>query len=325
MVNVLVIPGGAGAIGIVDALKSKYNVVSADLDPFAPALLREDVTGYQLPPCAEENMYIRKISNIIIDEDIDVIIPGYDLDVTTISKRRQDLPDQVDYLLPTHEKIKMSDDTLKSVQLASEADVPIPETHENISEAISTGKNEFPLFVKPRESRGGRGAIRVSNKKELEYYFEKISEEWGRAIIQEYVPSSTGSMYLAGLLYDGDGELNSVFSSRSIRTNYSWGGGGVAAEPVKNTQIIEYAKSIVEEMGGWEGPINMEFLKDPREDAYKFVEINPRLWGYNYIATINGMNLPSKIVRMCMGETVQKEYSHSTDSVLLFDFDERID
>jgi len=324
MTNVLIVPGGAGSIGVTEALKDEYNLVAGDLDPFAPALLREEVTGYELPPVDEEDEYIQKLSDIITEEEIDVLIPSYDLDVTTVSKRRDNLPGRVNYLLPAHEKIRLSDDTLQSVRLAIDAEVPCPETYGSLDEAFSGMSADFPLFVKPRESRGGRGAMKVENEEELEWHFERISREWGSPVIQEYIPSSTGSMYMVGLLYDPDGNINSTFTSRSIRTNYSWGGGGVSAEPVENERIIEYAKSIVDEMGGWRGPINMEFLSDSRDNTYKFIEINPRLWGYNYIATINGMNLPSKIVRMCMGEYVEPQFTHSTDNVLLFDIDEVI-
>lgn len=322
MTNVLIVPGGAGSIGVAEALKDRYNVVAGDLNPCAPALLRKEVTGYELPPVDDEDKYIEKLSEIIAEEEIDVLIPSYDLDVTTVSKRRNDLPEDVEYLLPAHEKIQLSDDTLRSVKLAMEAGVPCPDTYATVDEAVSADSNDFPLFIKPRESMGGRGAMKVENIEELEWHFERIYREWGSPVIQEYIPSSTGSMYMVGLLYDTEGNINSTFTSRSIRTYYSWGGGGVSAEPVENEQIIDYAKSIVDEIEGWRGPINMEFLSDPRDDTYKFVEINPRLWGYNYIATINGMNLPSKIVRMCLGETVEPQYTHSSDNVLLFDFDE---
>lgn len=328
MVTVLVVPGGAGSIGIVESLLEVEDceVIAGDLDPHAPALLRDGVTGYELPRIDREDEYVARLGEIVELEDVDVLIPGYDLDVVAVSKRRDDIPDGVSYLLPDHEKIAITNDTLQSVHVAQRAGVPVPDTYGTLAEYRRAGAAgpDFPLFLKPRTSRGAKGATRVDTERELDYVFEHIAAQWNQPVVQEYIPAETGAMHVVGLLYDRGGNLNSSFVCHSLRTNFSWGGGGVVGEPVLKPELVEYATRVVDELGGWIGPINMEFLVDERDGTPTFMEINPRLWGYNYIATMNGMDLPRKIVRMCQGESVPPQQTYETDTVLMIDFDEVI-
>lgn len=325
--TVFIIPGGAGSIGIVESLLEveDYEVIVGDLDSYAPALLREGVTGYQLPRIDQKDEYIAALQSVVMSEDVDVILPGYDLDVVAVSKHREELPDRVSYLLPDHEKIAIANDTLRSVRAADRAGVRVPKTYASVAEFREAESDfDFPLFLKPRSSRGGKGASRVDTEDELEYVFEHIAAEWNQPVVQDYIPADTGAMHVVGLLYDQHGDLNSSFVCHSLRTNFSWGGGGVVGEPVVDEKLVNAARAVVDELGGWVGPINMEFLVDERDSTPTFMEINPRLWGYNYIATMNGMDLPRKIVRMCEGEPVSTQRTYDTENILMIDFDEDV-
>ena len=42
----------------------------------------------------------------------------------------------------------------------------------------------------------------------------------------------------------------------------------------------------------YHGLCEVEFIKDPRDGVYKFLEVNPRVWGWHTLALRAGVNLP---------------------------------
>lgn len=326
MINVLIVPAGAGSLGIIDALKEleDINIFAGDLSPYASGFLRDEVKQYMLPPVvSEEDKYISELISIVEEEKIDVLLPGYDYDVLAISKNLHKIGEKVSVLLPPYEKVEKAHNTWHSIEIVKDAGIPHPKCWRFESEEeIKASDFEFPLFVKPGKSMGGRGAYRVNSPSELIYRYRKVKEDYENPIIQEVIPGEVGSMHVVGLLYDKEGQINSSFVCHSLRTNFSWGGGGVVGEPVENERLVNYAQKIVRSMGGWKGPINMEFMIDPRDEKPKFIEINPRIWGYNYVATVNGINFPKRIVDICLDREVPPKFNYDLENILILDWDE---
>ena len=53
--------------------------------------------------------------------------------------------------------------------------------------------------------------------------------------------------------------------------------------------------------GPWHGLAAVE-LKRPTRDALPYLlEINPRMWGFGYLMTLAGLNIPALLVRMLAG------------------------
>lgn len=327
MATILVTPAGASSLGVIDALSAEtdHDLVAADASEFASGFRRDAVTGYVVSRLDEaEAAYIDRLADIIESESVDVLIPGADRDVLAVGRNRDRFQDAVELVLPPQERIETATDGLRSVRVAGDAGVTVPATYETPGDAEADGAS-FPLFVKPRREEGGRGARRVESWDELRFFYSRIDERIGTPVIQEHIPGGTGTMHVVGLLYDRDGRLTTSFTSRSLRTNFSWGGGGVVGQPVDRPELVGLATAIVNHLGGWVGPINMEFKYDVRDGTPTFIEINPRLWGYNHVATINGVNFPSRLVDICLGRDVNAVDGLGGDQVLLIDAVEEVE
>ena len=118
-------------------------------------------------------------------------------------------------------------------------------------------------------------------------------------------------------IYDSAGKRLASFMSRSIRTAYDWGGPALGGIPVKNTRLAELGRIVMEATGPHYGPVNVEFIHDARREDFVFLEVNPRYWGYSYLATAAGINFPDVVVRMIMGEQVAPMNEYRTDIVTL--------
>jgi predicted ATP-grasp superfamily ATP-dependent carboligase len=123
-------------------------------------------------------------------------------------------------------------------------------------------------------------------------------------LVQEFIPGPVGSMHLAGLLYNIEGRVVRRFSSRSIRTLYPSGGPATAGVSVYQPDMVAATERLVGLIGTWKGPLNAEWMLDPRDGKLKFIEINPRMWGYGYLATGAGLNFPAGIVALALGRDI---------------------
>lgn len=124
----------------------------------------------------------------------------------------------------------------------------------------------FPVFLKPRISRGSRGIRRISDKSQLEAYF--CLEEWGKqdVIVQEYLE---GMEYSVSVVVNNLNNLIAIVPKRIITKR----GITLCAVTEKNSQIEHLCKSIVEKLKPC-NPFNVQ-LKITAKGVQVF-EINPR-------------------------------------------------
>jgi biotin carboxylase len=93
---------------------------------------------------------------------------------------------------------------------------------------------------------------------------------------------------------------------RSSLTFYTWGGGGNAGAIVNDPEIESISRRIIQSVGGWQGPINLEFRRHVQSGKPYLIEANCRLNGYSYLTTMNGMNYPRAMLDLLVGSPATK-------------------
>ncbi len=71
---------------------------------------------------------------------------------------------------------------------------------------------------------------------------------------------------------------------------------------------IPEMKSIAEKflgLIGFYGIGEVEFMHDARDGQYKLIEMNPRVWGWHYLAVAAGVNLPYLLYQDMVGEKIE--------------------
>lgn len=306
--------GDAMGIAVIKALcchASGYLVYGGDADPLAPGLFDNRLQESVLLPKAKDPGYKETILSYCCDKSIDVFIPCSEAEIIEISRFREEFDSiKTKVLVPDYETLMKAADKSLTCQLAQRHGIPYPKTvavrresfHVDMESVLA--QMDFPLIVKPCRSQGAKGIEYVYQPSALAFELDRLLDKYGKLLVQELIPGKQGSMYLFGTVTDRTHQCKAVFNSRSLKTKFEFGGPAIAGESVRNERLTELGKRMVDALERWVGPLMIEFMLDPRDQEFKLIEINPRLWGYNYLATAAGINFPKLVVDLALGESV---------------------
>ncbi len=298
--NVLVLSATASAINYMKALGGRpdLRLFLTDASPYAAGLYGPDVTPLVVPRARDLAKYRDALDRIITEQRIDLLIPPSDHDVEGVMELlhtgwdppvKMFKPDYAVYRTLTHKANLMY--ALQRVGLRT---IPV---------YVSPDEVKYPAVVKPAREGGSKGVWIVHNRKELDDRLAILRPRFGDdLVLQEFIPGETGSIYVVLLLYGPDGRLHGEAASHSHLTFMTWGGGGNAGSLVNEPAVIEQAKEMVANLGGWRGPINLEFKRHSGTGDFYPLEVNCRLNGYSYLHTMNGMNFPAAVVDLVTGK-----------------------
>ena len=188
------------------------------------------------------------------------------------------------------------------MQMCSELNLPHPETYfvkdNNIAEL--SRNIQYPVILKPCIGSGSRGIRLIKNSNELVQKYPLIEKEYGKLIIQEYIPH--GGAFGVEMLFDSKG-LVCKFVHKRLREYPTSGGPSTYRISTTNKFMESVSYKLVQELN-WKGPVMVEFRVDSRDKIPKIMEVNGRYWGslrcsiaagvnfpkYHYISATNGEN-----------------------------------
>lgn len=302
-------PLGISVIKSLHQCEEKIQIYGGDADPLAPGLFDCRLEDTIIFPYANEQDYKQELLTFCEEKDIDVFIPGSEPEIIKMSKFKESLESvNTEKLIPNHQALMKAANKFSTIQLARKLNIPHPKTVRTESDEFDEDKIlnrlDFPLIIKPCRGRGAEGVEYFYKPDEFKAKVENILEEYNECLIQEVIPGKEGSMYAFGTIADKNHQLKTAFTSRSIKTKFEHGGPAIAGESVRSERVIELGKKIINSLKGWIGPAMVEFMLDPRDKNFKLMEINPRLWGYNYLATGAGINFPKLIVDLALNKEI---------------------
>jgi len=305
--------GGPAGFNCIRSLRESEidpKIVALDMDGLAAGLFHGADASYVVPPARDEG-FVLTLCRIIEREEVDVLIPTVDEEIRAlcIGHNLERIGETASFLLPDQDTASKALDKSETL-LACEAEgLPIPETAvaTDIGGAAARADDlGYPVVVKPSGSRGARGVSLVEGEGDLEAAFRGAEAEGGRTLIQEYVP---GPVYTVGTVLDRSSEVAASIVLRKVKQVPPMGGVAVAGKTVQDPEMMELGERYVSCLG-WVGPASPEIKRDERDGSLKLMEVNPRLFGYNYLATAAGMNLSEITVRLALGEKLEptREY-----------------
>jgi predicted ATP-grasp superfamily ATP-dependent carboligase len=160
-------------------------------------------------------------------------------------------------------------------------EIPCPKS---ISEKdFYSKKFDFPIIVKPKNGSGSNGISFVHNNQHL----DNININFERDFIQELLPNAKNVE--AGFYLCEKGEIISFYSHKRIRTYPETGGVTVFSEFKIDKKIRQSGAKIIKKLN-WSGLLMIEYIFDKRDNQYKLIEINPRLWGSILLSEFSGAN-----------------------------------
>ena len=296
-------PAGLNTIRSLKEVKEKIEIVGVDADPLAPGLFLVK-KSYVIPKAFDKN-FSDKLLNISKKEKIDFIISTVDDEIFILSQIKEKFAaENINLLIPDHKIFLKAYDKGLTAQIAQENGIPIPKTFfpessREIQKVIK--KLGLPLVVRPRVSHGARGVFYVETIGETLAAFNWIKRQGQRPMIQEYIEE--GSVYSVATIFDKKSKLVVAATMKKLREKPPSGGVAWAGETVRNSKIQKLGIKIIKSFGNWIGPATPE-IKFNGKNAY-LMEVNPRLWGYNYLITKAGINFPYLIIKLSSNEKIK--------------------
>lgn len=185
-------------------------------------------------------------------------------------------------------------------ELAEKSGMPIPR---NVRFAAGAPANvdgfRFPLIIKPssRAETAGDRVFRLrllDTPDDLKRCLDDIAREFpGREFqIGENIPGEPDQLYTVGSYSDRHGKVLRSYTGRKItQWPYYHGMASISESLELPPRVADDARRLLEE-ARFHGISQVECKYDPRDDAYKLLEINGRSWLWVKLAAFSGVNLP---------------------------------
>lgn len=293
-------------IPVIRALRDSKDfdvrIIGLSYEALEPGLYMHKLVdkSYQVPyPSAGTDALMERLRYIKSVENIEVIIPNFDAELTNFMKLEKKLDEElkIKMFVPTQEQF---DERHKAnlYEFGKKHDVKVPYSRMMFSTSeIPSLKAEFnyPIVVKGRFY----DAYIAYNSEQVAGYFNKLSAKWGLpVIIQQYVFGSEVNVTALG---DGKGNaIGAVPMRKLFITDKGKAWAGISLDDEK---LVSIANNLIAS-SKWRGGLELEFIKTA-EDEYYLLEINPRFPAWVYLAVGCGQNHPEAAVKLALGQEVK--------------------
>jgi D-aspartate ligase len=185
------------------------------------------------------------------------------------------------------------------LKIASKVGVPFPKTFyfESI-EDVELLTVEYPLLTKGKQGLDfykilGKKAFLSNDKVELEFQLRQIANAFPliNTFTQELIPFNGRNKTISVAAFCINGEIKAHWMGAKLREHPLQFGTATFTESIYEKACLLSAKALLEDLN-YTGVCEVEFLRDPRDNQFKLIEINARTWLWVGHAIANGINFP---------------------------------
>ena len=283
--------GGEAGIGAIKSLKLahfKGEIIATDANPLSAGLFLAS-SSVVMPKSSDEKQFLEKLFDIIRKKKIQVLMPTSQTDGYVYSKHRSEIEElgAIPVISEVESMDTCIDKKLTFSKLSQKFPLPFTTTDPDKIHA-------FPAIAKPRFGKGSRDIFLVENESDLKYVLSKVGKK--EMIFQEYLP---GKEYTVDVL--SDLEKNPLMAVPRVRLETR---GGISSKgKVVHDEDLQMECMKIASTVGISGPCCIQ-MKESKDGGLKLVEINPRLGGGSYLATLAGANFPAMVIDIALGKPV---------------------
>ncbi len=276
--------------------------VGSNQDIPAPAeVSRYCRTSFRYPVSTDDaSGFVESVLEFARNHPIDLIVPMTDWTILPLSKCRDRFQGVSRLALGPHSALEISSDKYKTVLLARERNVPVPETAlvQSLADLQGARKFAFPVVVKDRfsarwlENRAVLGSVTYAySQDDLRQKVEQRLCEAGDVLVQEFI-AGTGIGFAS---FAVDETLHLPFQWLRIREVDPRGSGSSARKSIPVTpEFFEFSRALITRIG-FQGISMVEFKQHGSGHAV-LMEINGRPWGSLQLPIASGIDYPRYLV-----------------------------
>lgn len=277
----------------------RYHVPSPSADWRAGRIQRETMD--------REEAYVRALLAICAREVIDVVFPTWEPVQYVLAKSRERFAAQgVLVLVPAYDVFLRQMDKLEVVRIAEAIGFPCPRTAlGGDGDGLAALEREvgYPLVVKPRSASGSRGVALVHDRAALLRHVRAagVPPDW--LLVQEYVPGSQSGRFASyWVVLDRDSRLVVAAGHLRVRSVFRDLAAQGAVWAALDDPALAWAGARLCAALGLTGVALVQAKRDPRDDQWKLIEVNPRIGDTFWIPHAQGLDTPRLALAIARGE-----------------------
>jgi predicted ATP-grasp superfamily ATP-dependent carboligase len=317
MVGALILSGGPPALGVVRSL-GRHNIpVRAVLGKtdYKLARLSRYCAGIWYWPESNQEHQIEFLLKLGEEHGLYgwVLFATDDQRAALIARNREMLARWFCVPPPNWEVMRWAYDKRLTYQLAAQLGVDHPRTYyPRNREDVSILPAIFPVILKPayKEFVNGFTLARAWLANDpaalLERYDEAVRMVHPTAVmIQELVPGGNEYQFSYAGLHGQGARIASLVARRKRQYPVDFGCGSSYVETVESSEIESIAARLLEAMS-YSGIVEIEFKYDVRDQRYKLLDINPRVWSWHTLGARAGVDFPYLLWRWLQNEAIEQ-------------------
>jgi D-aspartate ligase len=229
-----------------------------------------------------------------------VLIPCTDGAVATLSRLRDELPQQFTLPLAPDDVVTMLMDKLRFAEYAQRVGLPFPRTvsvasHADVKAAAET--MSYPCVVKPSVKtaewlrRTKSKGYRADSAEDLVELYDRIDTWSPEFVIQEWVDGAESGLFSCNAYFDRSGQALVTFVARKLRQWPPQVGTSASGEECRNDTVLDETLRLFGGVG-FHGLAYLEMKADARTGRLMIIEPNVgRPTGRSAIAEAGGVEL----------------------------------
>ena len=246
------------------------------------------------------------------------LVPTADATTTLIAQHHEELAQHFTHTIAPWDVIRRASDKRLAYELAEGVGVAYPRTvYPRTRAAAAAADVGFPAVIKPsvKESFNrftAAKAWRADNRSELRERYTEACKlvDPATLMVQELVPGGgEGQFSFAALCVDGE-PVASVTARRTRQYPADFGRASTYVETVTCEEIVGPSLRLLRELR-FDGLIEVEFKRDPRDGILKLLDMNPRVWGWHTLCGRAGVDFPYLQWLLVSGEPVPQTRSRT--------------
>jgi D-aspartate ligase len=243
-----------------------------------------------------------------------VLYPTRDETVAALARNRDRLGEVFRVPTAPWDAVRWAWDKRNTARLAEEVGVPAPRSWQPATLAeIDAIDSEPPWAIKPAIKEHffyatKAKAWRADSRAELRTLVERA---WGIAgqgqmIVQELIPGDGRQQYAYGALYANGRPLATMVARRRRQHPPDFGRASTFVETVEEPEVEALSERVLGRIA-YDGLVELEYKRDPRDGSFKLLDFNARTWGYHTVAPAAGVDFPYLLYLHALGLPVEPQ------------------
>jgi D-aspartate ligase len=243
-----------------------------------------------------------------------VLYPTRDETVAAIAHHRERLGEVFRVPTAPWESVRWAWDKRNTARMAEQAGVPSPRSWQPATSADMDAIDSAPPWalkpaIKERFFYATKAkAWRADSRPELRALLERA---WaiagqGEIIVQELIPGDGRQQFAYCALYGAGRPIATMVVRRRRQHPPEFGRASTFVETIDEPHVEALSERVLGRIG-YDGLVELEYKRDPRDGSFKLLDFNARTWGYHTIAPAAGVDFPYLLFRRALGLPVEPQ------------------